>query len=457
MKNLQWNEDESILNSLKDDLLVTNQEGIIVRVSEGTGDIYEMKAEELIGKSVYELEQQGVFTPTVTPIILEAKKKVTVVQTTKHGKKILVTGIPVKDSNGDIKRIVSYSHDVTELMEMKKYLDVMEDEMQRVKTELELLRNKNLVTEGWVSNSEKMRHILTKAIHVSSVDVNILILGESGVGKTHLAKFIHHKSPRSEQPFIEVNCGAIPDHLFEAEFFGYEAGAFTGASKNGKVGLVELADGGTLFLDEIGELSLAHQVKILKLIQEKQFYRVGGRKPKTVNFRLITATNKNLEQAVEEKEFREDLYFRLSVVPMTIPPLRERTEDIFPLIMHFVQQFETKYNRKRELDKAVIHTLLTHKWRGNVRELINAIEHAVVISPTTLITNEHLPYSLRKQQSFNLDSEKNNVTLNEAIEIVEKEMLIKAKQQYKTTTEIGQALGISQSSVVRKLKKYQIL
>ncbi|MDQ0243581.1 transcriptional regulator with PAS, ATPase and Fis domain [Bacillus fengqiuensis] len=457
MNEIQWNEDQSILNSLKDDLLVTNKEGIIVRVSEGTGDIYEVKAEELLGKSVYELEKQGVFTPIVTPIVLENKKKTTLVQTTKHGKKVLVTGIPVKDSEGEIRRIISYSHDVTELMEVKKYLDAMEDEMQRVKTELELLRNKNLLTEGLVSNSEKMQHVLNTAIHVSNVDVNVLLLGESGVGKTHLAKFIHNRSPRCKGPFIEVNCGAIPDHLFEAEFFGYEAGSFTGASRNGKMGLVELADGGTLFLDEIGELSLSHQVKILKLIQEKQFYRVGGRKPKTVDFRLIAATNKNLEKAVEEKEFREDLYFRLSVVPVTIPSLRERPEDIFPLITHFIEQFEKKYNRKRKLDEAVIHALLTHEWKGNIRELINVIEHAVVISPTSLITIEHLPLSIKKRQSLGLFPEETALQLNDALDMLEKEMLLKAKKQYGTTMEMGKALGISQSSVVRKLQKHHII
>ncbi|MEF9460763.1 RNA polymerase subunit sigma-54 [Priestia megaterium] len=454
--NSEWNENQWILHSLKDDLLVTDEKGIIVRIHEGTGNIYDVKAEKLLGKSVYELEKQGLFTPIVTPIVLETKKKITLVQTTKQGKQVLVTGIPVKDEKGEIKRIVSYSHDVTELMEMKTYLDAMEGEMQRVKSELMLLRNQNLSTEGIVCNSEKMQHVLRTAVHVSNVDVNILLLGQSGVGKTHLAKLIHNKSTRSKGPFIEVNCGAIPDHLFEAELFGYEAGAFTGASKNGKVGLVELADGGTLFLDEVGELSPAHQVKILKLIQEKQFYSVGGRKPKTVDFRLIAATNKDLEKAVAEKEFREDLYFRLSVVPITIPSLNERPEDIFPLLTHFVEQFEKKYNRKRTFDNAVIHALLSHEWKGNVRELINVIEHAVVVSSQTLITMEHLPHSLHRKKRIQNVEEHGEMKLNDALNELEKEILVKAKKQYKTTTEIGEALGISQPSVVRKLKKHSV-
>lgn len=456
MKQTDWNENELILNSLKDDLLVTNRDGIIVRASKGSGDIYNVNSEKLLGKSVYELELQGLFTPNVTSIILRDKKKVTLVQTTKQGKKLLVTGIPVKDSKGEIVRVVSYSHDITELIEVKKYLDSMEDEMGRVKTELEMLRNKHLLTEGLVAKSEKMQNVLSTAVQVSNVDVNVLLLGESGVGKSHLAKFIHNKSPRNNGAFIEVNCGAIPDHLFEAEFFGYEAGAFTGASRNGKVGLVELADRGTLFLDEIGELSLIHQVKVLKFIQEKQFYRVGGRKLKKVDCRLIAATNKDLEKGVREKEFREDLYFRLSVVPITIPPLRERPEDIFPIITHFLQQFEKKYNRTKELDEAVTHSLLTHEWKGNIRELINMIERLVVTSPTSLVTAEHLPQSMRNQETQGIFQPADGLMLKDALEYVEKEMLLKAKKQNRTTIEIANALGISQPSVVRKLKKYNI-
>ncbi|MGG0382103.1 sigma 54-interacting transcriptional regulator [Priestia filamentosa] len=456
MKQKDWNENELILNSLKDDLLVTNRDGIIVRASKGSGDIYNVNSEKLLGQSVYELELQGLFTPNVTSIILRDKKKVTLVQTTKQGKKLLVTGIPVKDSKGEIVRVVSYSHDITELIEVKKYLDSMEDEMGRVKTELEMLRNKHLLTEGLVAKSEKMQNVLSTAVQVSDVDVNVLLLGESGVGKSHLAKFIHNKSPRNNGAFIEVNCGAIPDHLFEAEFFGYEAGAFTGASRNGKVGLVELADRGTLFLDEIGELSLTHQVKVLKFIQEKQFYRVGGRKLRKVDCRLIAATNKDLEKGVREKEFREDLYFRLSVVPITIPPLRDRPEDIFPIITYFLQQFEKKYNRTKELDEAVTHSLLTYEWKGNIRELINMIERLVVTSPTSLVTAEHLPQSIRNQETQGIFQRADGLMLKDALEYVEKEMLLKAKKQNRTTIEMANALGISQPSVVRKLKKYNI-
>lgn len=452
-----WNENEQILHSLKDDILITNVDGIILKVSELTGKIYGVDSESLLGKSVYDLEAQGLFTPILTPIVVKENKKITFVQTTNQGKKLLVTGIPVYNERGELYRVVSYSHDITELAEYKDFLITMEEEMEKVKSELGLLRSKQLHDAGIIANSEEMKKVISTALQLSEVDVNALILGESGVGKSLLAKFIHNKSHRCNGPFIEVNCGAIPDSLFEAELFGYESGAFTGAHKKGKLGLIELSDGGTLFLDEIGELPLHHQVKVLKVIQEKQFYRVGGTNPIKVDFRLISATNKDLKKAIHEKAFREDLYFRLNVVPITIPPLRNRTEDIVPLIHLLLQQFAEKYKKDKKLDEAVIHHLLHYKWKGNVRELVNIMERLVVISPSTLITVEQLPDHLKKSLSPLSPSLDDHQTLKEILDKTEKEVLLNARKKYKTTIRMAKALGISQPSIVRKMKKYQII
>ncbi|MDR0139498.1 sigma 54-interacting transcriptional regulator [Metabacillus idriensis] len=453
-----WNENEQILHSLKDDILVTNLDGIILKVSEFTGKIYGVESDSLIGKSVYDLEAQGLFTPILTPIVVKEKKKITFVQTTNKGKKLLVTGIPVYNEAGELYRVVSYSHDITELADYKNFLITMEEEMERVKTELDLLRSRQLYDAGIIAKSEKMQKVISTSIQVSEVDVNVLILGESGVGKSLLAKFIHNKSERKNGPFIEVNCGAIPDTLVEAELFGYEGGSFTGANRKGKIGLIELSDGGTLFLDEIGELPLAHQVKVLKVIQEKQFYRVGGTKPIYVDFRLISATNKDLQQAIQEKLFREDLYFRLNVVPITIPPLRQRTEDIVPLIHLLLKQFEEKYKKEKTLDEAVTHHLLHYDWKGNVRELINILERLVVISPSSLITVDHLPEYIKAavppSSTFPIDDHQ---TLSEMMDAVERQILLKARKKYKTTVRMAEALGISQPSIVRKMKKHHIL
>lgn len=456
-ESTNWNENEQILHSLKDDILVTNLDGIILKVSEFTGKIYEVESDSLIGKSVYDLEAQGLFTPILTPIVLKEKKKITFVQTTNKGKKLLVTGIPVYNEDGELYRVVSYSHDITELADYKNFLITMEEEMERVKSELDLLRGKQLYDAGIIAKSDEMQKVISTSLQVSEVDVNVLILGESGVGKSLLAKFIHNKSDRKSGPFIEVNCGAIPDSLVEAELFGYEAGAFTGANRKGKIGLIELSDGGTLFLDEIGELPLAHQVKVLKVIQEKQFYRVGGTKPIHVDFRLISATNKDLQQAIQEKLFREDLYFRLNVVPITIPPLRQRTEDIVPLIHLLLKQFEEKYNKEKTLDEAVTHHLLHYDWKGNVRELINILERLVVISPSALITVDQLPEYIKDSVGpapFPIDEIQ---TLSEMMDAMEKQILLKARKKYKTTVRMAEALGISQPSIVRKMKKHEIL
>ncbi|WP_235848327.1 sigma-54 interaction domain-containing protein [Litchfieldia alkalitelluris] len=450
-----WHENEAILESLIDDLLVTSVDGIILKVSETTGGIYGVKSEELVGKSVYDLEREGLFSPLATPLVIKQKKKVTFVQTTREKRKLLVTGIPVFDHNGELVRVVSYSHDVTELVEVKKYLDDMEDEIDRVKRELELLRNQHVYTEGLIAKSREMKKVIKMALQVAEVDVNVLLEGETGVGKSHIAKLIHRKSLRKTGPFIEVNCGAIPESIFEAEFFGYEGGSFTGASRKGKPGLVELSENGTLFLDEIGELSLPLQVKVLKFIQEKQFYRVGGTKLKSVDFRLIAATNIDLKQAIEENKFRQDLYFRLNVVPITIPPLRNRKEDIVPFIHHFLTEFSKKYNLERAIDEAVIQQLTNQEWKGNVRELINLMERLVVTSQARTIILNDLPDTYRTI-SYESFTHSIDTTLPETINKIEKNILQRAKKQYKTTVQMAKVLGISQPSIVRKLKKYKI-
>ncbi|WEG17402.1 sigma 54-interacting transcriptional regulator [Alkalihalophilus pseudofirmus] len=454
MRMRKAEESEEILNALKDDLLVTDKNGQILRVSEETKALYGIEEREIVGASVYDLERQGVFTPIVTPLVLKKKDRVNIIQTTNKGRKLLITGVPVFDEEGEVYRIASYSHDITEMVNMKHFLAEMQDEMERVKNEIEVLRNQQMKNTGFVGSSYEMKKCLSVAKQVAEVDVNVLILGESGVGKTHLAKLIHRESGRCDKPFIEVNCGAIPESLFESEFFGYEAGSFTSANKKGKLGLAELAEGGTLFLDEIGELSLPLQVKVLRFIQEKQFYRVGGTKPRTVDFRLIAATNQPLEQLVQEKKFREDLYFRLNVVPIRIPPLRERTTDILPLLDHFVEQFSKKYNRSRLLDDAVKQQLFKQPWPGNIRELINLIERLVVVSTSEIITINDLPesYYLPYGQALELEEK----TLPEILEGVEREVLQKAKTQYRTTVEMAKYLGVSQPTIVRKLSKYKI-
>ncbi|KAB7704735.1 AAA domain-containing protein [Bacillus aerolatus] len=446
-----------VLHSLEEDIMVTNANGIVLKVSKGSGSHYGLEPETLLGKSVYDLEQEGVFKPAITPVVLQKKKKVILVQTTPSGKKILITGIPVFGETGEIEHIVSYSYDISELLVIKEYLNNLEEEMARVKSELALLRHQSIKLDGMIADSQAMKNIVDTIQRIEDIDVTVLLLGESGVGKSALAKQIHLKSPKKNGPFIEVNCSAIPEALFEAEFFGYEGGSFTGAKAKGKIGYAEMAQGGTLFLDEIGELPIHLQAKLLKFIQNKQFYRVGGTKPVSADFRLIAATNRDLKKAVEKQEFRQDLYFRLNVVPIHIPPLRERKEDLLALIYHFKNRFAKQHNRQRELDNLLVEHLLGLEWKGNVRELENLMERLMITSRSPLINLEELPaeYQLQLKSDSLFNLERTGQTLAEVLEQVEKKMLFHAQEKYRTTTEMAKALGISQPSVVRKLKKYK--
>src|SRR5699024_9491314 len=292
----------------------------------------------------FELQEENIFNPSVTVEVLKENKEVQVMQTTINGRVVMATGIPIYDKEKNIIRVISFSHDLTEIQELKEDYEHLQTKMKRFETEIEELREKETKVDGIVVKSEAIKRILELVNRMSKSDANVVLLGESGVGKSMFARAIHNGSERNKESFIEVNCGAIPENLFESEVFGYEPGAFTGASQKGKVGLIELADQGTLFLDEVGEIPLSQQVKLLKVLEEKKVVRVGGQKAIDVDFRLVAATNQDLKELVRQGEFREDLFYRLNVVPITIPPLRERKEDIYQLAHYYLAIHNQKYD-----------------------------------------------------------------------------------------------------------------
>lgn len=302
-----------------------------------------------------------------------------------------------------------------------------------------------------------MENILQLAAKIADVDSTVLILGESGVGKEVIARFIHKRSHRDKGPFVKINCGAIPETLLESELFGYETGAFTGAKRQGKPGLIEMANEGTLFLDEIGELPLNLQVKLLQVLQEHRLVRIGGIKPITVNIRVIAATNRDIENMVKKGEFREDLFYRLNVVPITIPPLRERRDDIIPLIYHFLEEYNRKYDKAKKISAEAKDILIKYNWPGNVRELENTVERLVVTVEEDVILPHHLPENLKEinipLKVVNVDG---IIPLKDAVEMVERQLLHKAVEQCNSTYDIAKILGVNQSTVVRKIQKYGI-
>jgi transcriptional regulator with PAS, ATPase and Fis domain len=446
----------AILSSIYDEILVVNARGELIRYSENIiQDFWQVDLKELIGKNILELEDKGLFTPSVTRLVIEKRKKVSVVQETRTGRKILAVGNPVFNEENQLDRIIVASRDITETTRLKTELLEMRKISEQYKKELDDFKSKDAFLKKLIYCSPKMEKIMNQVKKIAEFSSTVLLHGESGVGKEVIAQAIHQLGKRSNKPFLKLNCGAIPENLLESELFGYAKGAFTGADKNGKDGYFKQADGGILFLDEIGEMPMQLQVKLLRVLQEQEFIPVGSTTPFKVNVQIIAATNKNLAKMVEEGTFREDLFYRLNVIPIHIPPLRERTEDISLLAFHFLQQLNEKYERNYYLTPDAVNVLEFYPWPGNVRELQNIIERLVVTADHPAIDAEFVSQFL----SLGYEHKKMRpvvtrvIPLQDAIDYVEEQLIIMAMNQYKTTTKAAKALGISQSSVSRKYQK----
>ncbi|MCU4769610.1 sigma 54-interacting transcriptional regulator [Bacillus toyonensis] len=446
----------AILSSIYDEILVVNHKGELIRYSETViNDFWGSNLKDLLGKNLLDLEQKGLFSPSVTRLVLEQQKKVSVVQETKSGRKILAVGNPVFDENGELHRIIIASRDITEATRLKTELHEIKRISEQYKKELDDFKNKDRFLKKLIYCSPKMEQIINQAKKIADFSSNVLISGESGVGKEVIAQAIHQFGKRSAKPFLKLNCGAIPETLLESELFGYTKGAFTGADKNGKEGYFKRADQGILFLDEIGEMPLHLQVKLLRVLQEQEVIPIGSTIPTKINVQIIAATNKSLEKMVEAGTFREDLFYRLNVIPLQVPPLRERMEDVPVLAFHFLQQLNEKYNKNYHLTPDALNLLEFYSWPGNVRELQNMIERLVVSADDPVIEAEFVSKFLTPGYDFK--KSKPVITrvlpLQEALHSVEEQLILLAMKQYKTTTKAAKALGISQSSVSRKYQR----
>lgn len=448
---------EAIFNSSYDEIYVTDSVGTTLRVNKACERFYGLRAEEIVGQHVNELEKQGLFSPSITPQVLKEKKRITSVQTTKSGQKLIVTCNPVFDESGQIIRIVTNSRDITELSNLRQRLEETEKLMEIYRAEIVQLHTERLTSIEVVGQSSIIKHVFEMAEKVAGVDSTVLIQGESGVGKGVIASKIHNFSKRSEGAFITINCGAIPENLMESELFGYEGGAFTGAQKQGKKGLVELANGGTIFLDEITELPLNLQVKLLHVIQEKKIMRVGGNDYINVDIRIIAATNRDIQQLIRERGFREDLYYRLNVVPLIVPPLRHRKEDVPLLLDYFLRALCAKYQFSKKFSPEVIDLLSSYNWPGNVRELENLVERLVVTTDSPEVLPVHLPdYILHANGNLENVFVLDICPLKDAMDEVERQLLKKAFSKYRNTYRMAQALEVNQSTIVRKMHRLGI-
>jgi PAS domain S-box-containing protein len=449
---LSLKECDDILDAIHEDILVADGKGVVIKVSPTFEEAYGIRKEDAIGMTVYELEEQGYFKPSIIAMVLKSGERTTMRQKNNKNRDIVVTATPVKNEKGEITKVVSFSRDITDMLYLQEQYAELENKMERYEEELENLRlqHNELDMEGIVAKAAPSRKTVENICRIAKFDANVLLTGESGVGKNMFAKLIHKKSKRANGPFIDINCGAIPEQLLESELFGYEKGSFTGANKEGKLGLIELAEGGTLLLDEISELPMPLQVKILKVIQEKKFTRVGGTNEIHIDFRLIAVSNKNLKELIEQKLFREDLYYRINVITIDILPLRERREDIMPLALYILDKFNKKYELQRIFSKTVFDRFVSYDWPGNVRELENTIERILLTSETNYISKEQIGDEL---PDINQDSECTGSLLN-AIEKLESKMVNNAYKKCKTTVGVAELLGISQPTATRKIHKY---
>lgn len=454
---------DAVMEISNDVVYITDQYGMTLKVNSAIGRFSGHSKQCYINHNVKDLVQRGLIKTSITLKVLEQKKPINYIYSSSFltDKKVFATGMPIFNEEGEIEKVITYIHDLTELNHFYKELENALKLNDQYRKELEKLKAKSMWTDSEVIVvSPNMVDIYDMAERIADVDATVLILGETGVGKDVLARHIYRASYRSEKgEFIKINCGAIPQDLLESELFGYEAGAFTGASRTGKPGLFELAHNGVLFLDEVGELPPALQVKLLRVLQEKQIQRIGATKLKDADFRLIAATNRDLKLMVKQGSFREDLYYRLNVIPITIPPLRERKEEILPLVHSVLQRLTKKYNIYKEFDHNVDSFFYQYGWPGNVRELTNLIERLILTVSSNVIAKADLPleYQDQEEQSTVLTGSHAKVmNLKEAAEIAEREILAIAIQKYSSTYKIAEELGTSQATIVRKLKKYNL-
>ncbi|MFA3901369.1 sigma-54 interaction domain-containing protein [Clostridioides difficile] len=371
---------QKILEASHDEICVSDDKGIIIYCNKAFEENYGLKKEDILGKNVSFLEDSGYSTKSPIPIVLKTKTKFSLEQDTQTGKKLIITATPIFDENGNLEFTVENCRDITELNNIKNKLEDTKKQVKKYKSEVETLYRTALRIEDTViMDGIVMRPIINTVNHVSKTDVSVLLLGESGTGKSSLARYIHHNSNRSNGPFITINCATISPQLLESELFGYTSGAFTGASTKGKVGLVELANGGTLFLDEIGDIPQNLQAKFLQLIQDRTFTPVGSLKNKKVDIRIISATNVDLVSKVKEKKFREDLYYRLNVIEIKLPPLRERRDNLVEIIKYYFNRYSSDFNLNKTISKEAMDAIANYRFPGNIRELQNIIQKSCLL------------------------------------------------------------------------------
>ena len=437
---------------LADDMMLSDAEGVILWVSENYEKNFGFAHGSIVGKSAFDLEQDGTFNPCITAEVLRQKKKITTTQTINRvHKNVMTVGIPLFDKAGALKYAVCFNTvSMEQINVIQQNYRNLQNSLQQYTQEIAELRIRATST-SIVVKSAAMQRLWTLIQNTANTKANILITGETGVGKSAIAKAIHNMSSRANGPFIEVNCAVLHENLIESELFGYEKGAFTGAASGGKIGKIELANHGTLFLDEIGELPHHIQSKLLQLIQEKTIERLSGTRRIELDFRLLVATNRNLEEEVQRGLFRSDLFYRLNVIRIHIPPLRQRPEDILPLAHQFSERFCGEYGKQLPLSPRFVAFLEQYPWPGNVRQLENLMERLVITAQDPILDVTALPVEFTGGDT---PLPAPTGTLAERMDAFEGQIIRDSYRRCGTTVAVAKELGISQATAARKIAKY---
>ena len=448
---------DALLNASFDGFVVSDAQGTVLKVNKAYTRISGLREEEIVGQSLPALVKKGVLKHTVSMEVIKRRIPITMMHSYATGSTALVTGTPIFDEDGQLALVIVNVRDITQLNKLRERLGedaVAGDPNTSIFLSPEYA---DLPTFNLVIHSDKMRRCLWSALKAARYDSPVLILGESGVGKGRFARLIHDAGPQRDGPFVHLNCGAIPEPLVESELFGYERGAVTGALTTGKAGQFELAQNGTIFLDEVGELSLNLQVKLLNVIEEKRVQRLGGRHSVAINARLVAAPSRDLKTMVAEGRFREELYFRLNVVPLRIPPLRERAEDVPVMITTFLESLGRKYGVRKRLAPEVLQALTDYHYPGNVRELENILERLVILSDGEVIQVAYLNLCAFETPRRDAPVPLGAVAgLGEMLDQFEARVLRESLDQCRTMRETAARLGISIPTLWRKLRKHQL-
>ncbi|KJS50098.1 MAG: Fis family transcriptional regulator [Peptococcaceae bacterium BRH_c23] len=443
---------EVVLNTSNNGLIVVNKEGTITMTNRAFANFFNKSPKDLMGKHIMEVYKNPKFIQ-----VLETGQPVFgYVHDDLNGHEVIANRIPIIQDGkvvGALGEVIF--KDVNELFALTKKVDLLRNELDYYKKTI--LKNNSSALELLKGKNQTMASLVQTAKRVAKSGSTVLLRGESGTGKELFAQLLHSESTRCQGAYIKVNCAAVPENLLESELFGYVEGAFTGASKGGKIGKIELADGGTLFLDEIGDMGMGMQVKLLRVIQEREIERLGSNKPRKVDVRLVAATNRDLEAMIRDKQFREDLYYRLNVVTLTIPPLRERKDDIESLIRTFIKKFNFQFAQSvTDLSIETQNVLMNHRWPGNIRELENVIERAFNMIDGSQIQLKHLPTYLQLlsgQETRPFDGG----SLENILAGVEREAIIYALDTANgNKAQAAKNLGLSRAGLYKKLKKLDI-